>query len=118
MEYDEKESLYNLKNIKINISSKGVNISSGEIIIYSKFFVMKNKNKNKQIKIFYKDLTFNAIEKKKKLIVLCDSKKYNIINISCNTEEEACELFNQICYYIKEDDIINANNVELDEENN
>ena len=33
MEYDEKESLYNLKNIKINISSKGVNISSGEIII-------------------------------------------------------------------------------------
>ena len=118
MDYNEKEALYSLKNIRIIISSKGINISSGEIKIYSKFFVIICKIKKKDIKIFYKDISFNAIEKQKKLIILCDIKKYDIINISCNTEEEACELFNQICIYIKEDDIINDSNFELDEELN
>ena len=118
MDYNEKEALYSLKNIRIIISSKGINISSGEIKIYSKFFVIICKVKKKDIKIFYKDISFNAIEKQKKLIILCDIKKYDIINISCNTEEEACELFNQICIYIKEDDIINDSNFELDEELN
>ena len=45
-------------------------------------------------------------------------KKYNIINILCNTEEEVSELFNQLCLCINEDNNNNSDNIELDEEAN
>ena len=79
---------------------------------------LKNQIKIKKIKILYKDITFHAIEKQKKKIVLCDMKKYNIINILCNTEEEVSELFNQLCLCINEDNNINSDNIELEEEAN
>ena len=43
-------------------------------------------------------------------------KKYNIINVFCNTEEEISELFNQLCLSINEDNNINNDNIELEEE--
>ena len=120
MDNDEKDALYNLRNIRIKIDSKGINLNSGEIFLSTNFLVMtlKNQIKIKKIKILYKDITFHAIEKKKKKIVLCDMKKYNIINILCNTEEEVSELFNQLCLCINEDNNINSDNIELEEEAN
>ena len=120
MDNDEKEALYNLKNIRIKIDSKGINLNSGEIFLYTNFLViaLKKQIKIKKIKILYKDITFHAIEKQKKKIVLCDMKKYDIINILCNTEEEVSELFNQLCLCINEDNNINSDNIELEEEAN
>ena len=120
MDNDEKEALYNLKNIRIKIDSKGINLNSGEIFLSTHYLVMtvKNQIKIKKIKILYKDITFHAIEKQKKKVVLCDMKKYNIINILCNTEEEVSELFNQLCLCINEDNNINSDNIELEEEAN
>ena len=120
MDNDEKDALYNLKNIRIKIDSKGINLNSGEIFLSTNFLViaLKNQIKIKKIKILYKDITFHAIEKQKKKIVLCDMKKYNIINILCNTEEEVSELFNQLCLCINEDNNINSDNIELEEEAN
>ena len=116
MDSDEKDVLYNLKNIRIKVDSKGINLNSGEIFLYSHSLVITLKNQIKKIKILYKDITFHAIEKQKRKIVLCDMKKYNIINIFCNTEEEVSELFNQLCLSINEDNNINNDNIELDEE--
>ena len=120
MDNDEKDILYKLNNIKIKIDSKGINLNSGEIFLSTNFLVMtlKNQIKIKKIKILYKDITFHAIEKQKKKIVLCDMKKYDIINILCNTEEEVSELFNQLCLCINEDNNINSDNIELEEEAN
>ena len=118
MDNDEKDVLYNLNNIRIKIDSKGINSNSGEIFLSTNFLViaLKNQIKIKKIKILYKDITFHAIEKQKKKIVLCDMKKYDIINILCNTEEEVSELFNQLCLCINEDNNINTDNIELNEE--
>ena len=116
MDSDEKDVLYNLKNIRIKVDSKGINLNSGEIFLYSHSLVITLKNQIKKIKILYKDIIFHAIEKQKRKIVLCDMKKYNIINIFCNTEEEVSELFNQLCLSINEDNNINNDNIELDEE--
>ena len=116
MDNDEKDVLYNLKNIRIKVDSKGINLNSCEIFLYSHSLVITLKNQIKKIKILYKDITFHAIEKQKRKIVLCDMKKYNIINIFCNTEEEISELFNQLCLAINEDNNINNDNIELDEE--
>ena len=118
MDNDEKDALYNLKNIRIKIDSKGINLNSGEIFLSTNYLViaLKNQIKIKKIKILYKDITFHAIEKQKKKIVLCDMKKYDIINILCNTEEEVSELFNQLCLCINEDNNINTDNIELNEE--
>ena len=118
MDNDEKDALYNLKNIRIKIDSKGISLNSGEIFLSTHYLVMTLKNQIKKIKIFYKDITFHAIEKQKRKIVLCDMKKYNIINILCNTEEEVSELFNQLCLCINEDNNNNSDNIELDEEAN
>ena len=120
MDNDEKDVLYNLNNIRIKIDSKGINLNSGEIFLYTNFLViaLKNQIKIKKIKIMYKDITFHAIEKQKKKVVLCDMKKYNIINILCNTKEEVSELFNQLCLCINEDNNINSDNIELEEEAN
>ena len=120
MDNDEKEALYNIKNIRIKIDSKGINLNLGEIFLSTHYLVMtlKNQIKIKKIKILYKDITFHAIEKQKKKIVLCDMKKYDIINILCNTEEEVSELFNQLCLCINEDNNINTDNIELEEEAN
>ena len=120
MDNDEKEALYNLKNIRIKIDSKGINLNPGEIFLSTHYLVItvKNQIKIKKIKILYKDITFHAIEKQKKKIVLCDMKKYDIINILCNTEEEVSELFNQLCLCINEDNNINSDNIELEEEAN
>ena len=120
MDNDEKDVLYNLNNIRIKIDSKGINLNPGEIFLSTHYLVMtlKNQIKIKKIKILYKDITFHAIEKQKKKVVLCDMKKYNIINILCNTEEDVSELFNQLCLCINEDNNINTDNIELEEEAN
>lgn len=78
--------------------------------------ILSTKNKTKKFKINYKDITFHAIEKQKRLIILCDMNKYNIINIICNTQEEINELFNQLCICINDNNNINIDNVELEEE--
>ena len=112
MNKDEDDSLYKKDNIAINIDSKKINISSGEIILYSNFFIIKNSNSNKEINISYNDINFYAIEKQKKMILLSEGKKYDIINIFCNNEDEIMELFNQFCSCIN----VNEDNFELDED--
>jgi hypothetical protein len=103
-----------------NRCRKGGNIDNyyiiGEIYLYLNHIILSTKNKTKKFKINYKDITFHAIEKQKRLIILCDMNKYNIINIICNTQEEINELFNQLCICINDNNNINIDNVELEEE--
>ena len=116
MNNNDEDSLYLMKNIQIIIDSKKININSGEIYLYLNHIILSTKNKTKKFKINYKDITFHAIEKQKRLIILCDMNKYNIINIICNTQEEINELFNQLCICINDNNNINIDNVELEEE--
>ena len=116
MNNSDEDSLYLMKDIKIIIDSKKININSGEIYLYLNHIILSTKNKTKKFKINYKDITFHAIEKQKRLIILCDMNKYNIINIICNTQEEINELFNQLCICINDNNNINIDNVELEEE--
>ena len=116
MNNSDEDSLYLMKDIQIIIDSKKININSGEIYLYLNHIILSTKNKTKKFKINYKDITFHAIEKKKRLIILCDMNKYNIINIICNTQEEINELFNQLCICINDNNNINIDNVELEEE--
>ena len=114
MNGNEKQALYNLKNISVNLDTKNNNTNSGEILLYPNHLIIRIKNKRKQVKIIYKDLSFHAIEKQKRMIVLCDMKEYNIINIFCNSEEDICELFNELCICINNSNI-NCNDLELEE---
>ena len=116
MNNNDEDSLYLMKDIQIIIDSKKINVNSGEIYLYLKHIILSTKNKTKKFKINYKDITFHAIEKQKRLIILCDMNKYNIINIICNTQEEINELFNQLCICINDNNNINIDNVELEEE--
>jgi hypothetical protein len=116
MNNNDEDSLYLMKDIQIIIDSKKININSGEIYLYLNHIILSTKNKTKKFKINYKDITFHAIEKQKRLIILCDMNKYNIINIICNTQEEINELFNQLCICINDNNNINIDNVELEEE--
>ena len=116
MNNNDEDSLYLMKDIQIIIDSKKININSGEIYLYLNHIILSTKNKTKKFKINYKDITFHAIEKQKRLIILCDLNKYNIINIICNTQEEINELFNQLCICINDNNNINIDNVELEEE--
>lgn len=116
MNNNDEDSLYLMKDIQIIIDSKKININSGEIYLYLNHIILSTKNKTKKFKINYKDITFHAIEKQKRLIILCDMNKYSIINIICNTQEEINELFNQLCICINDNNNINIDNVELEEE--
>ena len=116
MNNNDEDSLYLMKDIQIIIDSKKINVNSGEIYLYLNHIILSTKNKTKKFKINYKDITFHAIEKQKRLIILCDMNKYNIINIICNTQEEINELFNQLCICINDNNNINIDNVELEEE--
>ena len=109
---NEEESIYEKKNIIINIDSKKIKINSGEIIMYIKHFIIKQENKSLIISINYKDITFYAIEKQKKMIILSDGKKYGIINLYLHNEEDTIELFNMLCGNIKDN---NEDNIDLDE---
>ena len=115
---NNEDALYKIENIKIKIDSKKINLSSAEVILYNNYLNIKPKNETKKFKIFYEDITFHAIEKKQKMIILCDITKYNIINLFCNTEEELNELFNQICICINDYNNINTQNINLNEETN
>ena len=114
MNNEGEESLLSKKNIKINIDSIKLKLTSAEITLYINHFEIKQQNKNISISIKYKDITFNAIEKPKKMVIVCDGKKYNIINIYLNTEEETTEFFNFFCDSIKNNN--SENDIELDEE--
>ena len=118
MNNHENESLYKIEDIKTKIDSKKINLASSEVILYSNYLIINSKNESKNLKIFYKDITFHAIEKQKKMIIICDLKKYNIINFFCNIEDELNEFFNQINACINENNNINENNIELNEESN
>ncbi len=114
MNNEEEESLLEKKNIKINIDSIKLKLISSEIILYIKHFEIKQQNRNLSISINYKDITFNAIEKPKKMVMICDGKKYNLIYIYLNSEDDTIEFFNIFCDCIKNNN--NENDIELDEE--
>ena len=115
MEDDEKECLYEKRNIKINIDSIKLKVNSGDIFLYTNNFIIKQENKSSIISINYKDITFHAIEKQKKMIIICDGKKYDIIHLFLNNEEDTINLFNTLSLYIKNNND-NEKNIELDEE--
>ena len=111
---EEEENLIEKKNIKINIDSFKLKKNSVDIILYLRHFKIKQENTSFTISINYKDITFHAIEKQKKMIIICDGKKYNVIHLYLNNEEDAIELFNIFCNCIK--DSTNQNELELDED--
>ena len=114
----ENDSLYKIEDVEAKIDSLKINLISSEINLYSNYLSINSKNKKEKLKIYYKDITFHAIEKQKKMIVICDMKKYNIINFFCNTEEELNEFFEQICLCINDYNNINDDKIELNEEAN
>ena len=114
----ENDSLYKIEDVEAKIDSLKINLISSEINLYSNYLSINSKNKKEKLKIYYKDITFHAIEKQKKMIVICDMKKYNIINFFCNTEEELNEFFEQICVCINDYNNINEDKIELNEEAN
>ena len=118
MNNHENASLYKIEDIKIQCDSKKINLVSSEVTLYSNYLIIKSKNETKNLKIFYQDITFHAIEKQKKMIIICDIKKYNLINFFCNSEDEMNEFFNQINTCINENNNINEDNIELNEETN
>ena len=112
---DEGDYLFEKKNITINIDSIKLKIkNSGHIILYMDNFKIKQDNKSLIISINYKDITFHAIEKQKKMIIICDGKKYNLINLYLDSEEDTIELFNFFNNCIKSNN--NEDDIELDEE--
>ena len=114
----ENDSLYKIEDVEAKIDSLKINLISSEINLYSNYLSINSKNEKEKLKIYYKDITFHAIEKQKKMIVICDMKKYNIINFFCNTEEELNEFFEQICVCISDYNNINEDKIELNEEAN
>ena len=118
MNNHESDSLFKIEDIKIQCDSKKINLVSSEVTLYSNYLIIKSKNETKNLKIFYQDITFHAIEKQKKMIIICDIKKYNLINFFCNSEDEMNEFFNQINTCINENNNINEDNIELNEETN
>ena len=112
MNDDEENSLFEKKNVKIIIDSNKIKINSGDVFLFINHFLIKYENKS--LKISYKDITFYAIEKQKKKIILCDGNKYNIINLYLNNEEDTIELFNYFCNCIKENN--NKEDIQLDED--
>ena len=114
MNNDLEENLFEKKNIKIIIDSIKLKIISGDLFLYINHFIIKQENKSLIISINYKDITFYAIEKQKKMIILCDGKKYNIINIYLNNEEDTIELFNFFCNCIKDNN--KKEDIQLDED--
>ena len=118
MNNHENASLYKIEDIKTKCDSKKINLVSSEVTLYSNYLIIKSKNETKNLKIFYQDITFHAIEKQKKMIIICDIKKYNLINFFCNSEDEMNEFFNQINTCINENNNINEDNMELNEETN
>ena len=112
MNNHENASLYKIEDIKTKCDSKKINLVSSEVTLYSNYLIIKSKNETKNLKIFYQDITFHAIEKQKKMIIICDIKKYNIINFFCNSEDEMNEFFNQINTCINENNNINEDNIE------
>ena len=114
----ENDSLYKIEDVEAKIDSLKINLISSEINLYSNYLSINSKNEKEKLKIYYKDITFHAIEKQKKMIVICDMKKYNIINFFCNTEEELNEFFEQICVCISDYNNINDDKIELNEEAN
>ena len=118
MNNHENASLYKIEYIKTKCDSKKINLDSSEVTLYSNYLIIKSKNETKNLKIFYQDITFHAIEKQKKMIIICDIKKYNLINFFCNSEDEMNEFFNQINTCINENNNINEDNIELNEETN
>ena len=114
----ENDSLYKIEDVEAKIDSLKINLISSEINLYSNYLSIKSKNEKEKLKIYYKDITFHAIEKQKKMIVICDMKKYNIIYFFCNTEEELNEFFEQICVCISDYNNINEDKIELNEEAN
>ena len=114
----ENGSLYKIEDVEAKIDSLKINLISSEINLYSNYLSINSKNEKEKLKIYYKDITFHAIEKQKKMIVICDMKKYNIINFFCNTEEELNEFFEQICVCINDYNNINEDKIELNQEAN
>ena len=111
----EKDYLYLKKNIKINIDSIKLKIV-GDVLLYNDNISIRQEKKNSLISISYKDITFHAINKQNKMIIICDANKYNIINIYLNNEDEAVELFNNFCTCFNDNS--DKNNIELEEDEN
>ena len=111
---DEEVNIFKKENIKINIDSIKLKINSGDIILYLKKFKIKQNNKSLILSINYKDITFHAIEKQKKMIILNDGKNYNLINLYLEKEEDTIELFNIFCNFIKDNN--SEDDIKLDED--
>ena len=109
----EKDYIYLKKNIKINIDSIKLKIV-GDLLLFNDNISIRQEKTNSLISISYKDITFHALNKQNKMIIICDGKKYNIINIYLNNEEETIELFNNFCICFNDNS--DKNNIELKED--
>ena len=110
---DEKNYIYLKKNVKINIDSIKLKIV-GDVMLFNDNISIRKEKENSLISISYKDITFHAINKENKMIIICDGNKYNIINIYLNNEEDTNELFNNFCECFNNNS--DKNNIELEED--
>ena len=110
-------NLYEYKNIKIEIESNKIGTFRGTVILYYDYFLIEKDNKANDLKIKYNNVIFYAIEKKKKMIIICDSEKYQNIKLYCNDDVETNEMFNAICSLINGNQEEKGINLEEDENN-
>ena len=110
---NEKDYIYLKKNIKINIDSIKLKIV-GDVLLFNDNISIRKEKTNSFISISYKDITFHALNKQNKMIIICDGNKYNIVNIYLNNEEETVELFNNFCSCFNDNS--DKNNIELEED--
>ena len=117
MSENNENNSYEYKNIKINIESYKIGTFRGKVILYNDYFIIEKNNKIKDIKVKYNNIIFYAIEKKKKMVIICDLEKYQNIKLYCTDEEEANDLFNVICSLINSNQEEKVINLEEDKNN-
>ena len=117
MKENNDKNSYEYQNIKIDIESGKYGIFKGKVILYYDYFIIEKDNKINDIKIKYDNIIFYAIEKKKKMIIINDSEKYQNVKLYCIDEEQTNDLFNEICSLINGNQDKKGINLEEDENN-
>jgi len=116
MSSEESEYITIIEDVKITIKNGNIDIDPGDVVLYSNYLMICKPFEDKQYKLFYNDIIFSAIELTKRVIILSDFKKYDVINIFIGEDRDIFVLFEEIrtCMHNSE---INKN-VELNEDEN
>ena len=116
MKSEESAYINIIEDVRITIKTGKINIDTGDVLIYSNYLIISPKNEDKKYKLVYDDIIFSAIELTKRVIILSDLKKYDVINIFIGEDKNIFELFEEIRTCMHNSDI--KENVELNEDEN